>query len=96
MKNLIQRLLILGAEEIISAEEIESFLGKTEKQKKQYNPDEFNLDLPLRDARENFEKAYLIYQLEKANGNVSKLASEVGIERTHLYRKLKTLGINLK
>jgi len=96
LKNLIQRLLILGAEEIISAEEIESFLGKTEKQKKQYNPDEFNLDLPLRDARENFEKAYLIYQLEKANGNVSKLASEVGIERTHLYRKLKTLGINLK
>jgi Response regulator containing CheY-like receiver, AAA-type ATPase, and DNA-binding domains len=37
-----------------------------------------------------------MYQLEKANGNVSKLANEIGIERTHLYRKLKTLGINLK
>jgi len=96
LKNLIQRLLILGAEEIINVEEIESFLGKAEIQQKQYNPEIFNLDLPLRDARENFEKAYLIYQLEKANGNVSKLANEVGIERTHLYRKLKTLGINLK
>ena len=53
-------------------------------------------DSPLRDARENFEKVYLMYQLEKANGNVSKLATEIGIERTHLYRKLKTLGINLK
>ena len=42
------------------------------------------------------EKAYLMYQLEKANGNVSKLANEIGIERTHLYRKLKNLGINLK
>ena len=53
-------------------------------------------DSPLRDARENFEKVYLMYQLEKANGNVSKLETEIGIERTHLYRKLKTLGINLK
>ena len=96
LKNLVQRLLILGAEEIINVEEIESFLGKIEIQQKQYNTEIFNLNLPLRDARENFEKAYLIYQLEKANGNVSKLANEVGIERTHLYRKLKTLGINLK
>ena len=96
LRNLVQRLLILGSEEIINIEEIESFLGKAEIQQKQNNPEIFNLDLPLRDARENFEKAYLIYQLEKANGNVSKLANEVGIERTHLYRKLKTLGINLK
>ncbi len=96
LKNLVQRLLILGSEEIINVEEIESFLGKAEIQQKQYNPEIFNLDLPLRDARESFEKAYLIYQLEKANGNVSKLANEIGIERTHLYRKLKNLGINLK
>ena len=76
--------------------EIESYLKKSEVHEKQYNTEIFNLDLPLRDARENFEKAYLMYQLEKANGNVSKLANEIGIERTHLYRKLKTLGINLK
>ena len=56
----------------------------------------FNFDLPLRDARDNFEKAYLEYQLEKAGGSVSKVANAVGIERTHLYRKLKMLGIDLK
>ena len=77
-------------------DEIKSYLEKSEVQQRQYNAETFNLDLPLRDARENFEKAYLMYQLEKANGNVSKLANEIGIERTHLYRKLKTLGINLK
>ena len=96
LKNLVQRLLILGTEEIINVGEIESYLKKSEVHQKQYNTEIFNLDLPLRDARENFEKAYLMYQLEKANGNVSKLANEIGIERTHLYRKLKTLGINLK
>ncbi len=95
-ENLVQRLLILGTEEIINIEEIESYLGKIKISQKEYNTEVFNLDLPLRDARESFEKAYLIYQLEKANGNVSKLATEIGIERTHLYRKLKTLGINLK
>ena len=96
LKNLVQRLLIMGTEEIINVDEIESYLKKSEVHQKQYNAEIFNLDLPLRDARENFEKAYLMYQLEKANGNVSKLANEIGIERTHLYRKLKTLGINLK
>ena len=52
--------------------------------------------MPLREARENFEKTYLEYQLKKANGSVSKVANAVGIERTHLYRKLKMLGIELK
>ena len=96
LKNLVQRLLILGTEVIINADEVESYLGKNEIVQKEYESEIFNLDLPLRDARENFEKVYLMYQLEKANGNVSKLATEIGIERTHLYRKLKTLGINLK
>ena len=51
---------------------------------------------PLRDAREKFEKAYLEYQLKQANGSVSKIAQTVGMERTHLYRKLKSLGIEIK
>ena len=55
-----------------------------------------NFDLPLREARENFEKAYLEHQLKQANGSVSKMARFVGMERTHLYRKLKSLGINVK
>ncbi len=50
----------------------------------------------LRQAREQFEKAYLDYQLEKHTGNVSKMAKEAGMERTHLYRKLRSLGIEIK
>ena len=96
LKNLVQRLLILGTDEIINIDEIESSLGNTETKHNGSAIEGFDFDLPLRDARENFEKAYLEYQLEKANGSVSKVANAVGIERTHLYRKLKMLGIDLK
>ena len=55
-----------------------------------------SFDQPLRDARDAFEKAYLEYQLEKHGGNVSQMAEEVGMERTHLYRKLRDRGIEIK
>jgi DNA-binding NtrC family response regulator len=51
------------------------------------------LDLPLREVREHFDSVYFNYQMEKANGNLTRVAEHVGIERTHLYRKLKQLGI---
>lgn len=51
------------------------------------------LDLPLREAREHFDSAYFNYHIEKENGNITRLAEKIGIERTHLYRKLKQLGI---
>ncbi|MBI4809800.1 MAG: response regulator [Nitrosomonadales bacterium] len=51
------------------------------------------LDLPLREAREQFDSLYFKYQMEKENGNISRIAEKAGIERTHLYRKLKQLGI---
>ena len=51
-------------------------------------------DLPLREAREQFERDYLTYQLKKTGGSVGKLSESVGMERTHLYRKLRSLGIN--
>lgn len=54
---------------------------------------ELPLDLPFREARERFDAAYLNYHLELAEGNISSLADKIGIERTHLYRKLKQLGI---
>lgn len=96
LKNLVQRLLIMGTDENINIEEIETVLGNTDLNKNDASKELFNFDLPLRDARENFEKAYLEYQLDKAKGSVSKVANAVGIERTHLYRKLKMLGIELK
>src|SRR5574340_803688 len=51
------------------------------------------LDLPLREAREHFDALYLNYHLRKELGNVMRVAEKVGLERTHLYRKLKQLGI---
>jgi DNA-binding NtrC family response regulator len=51
------------------------------------------LDLPLREAREHFDNAYFNYQIHKESGNISRVAEKIGIERTHLYRKLKQLGI---
>jgi DNA-binding NtrC family response regulator len=53
-------------------------------------------DLPMREAREQFEKAYLEYQLQHEQGNVSKVAERIGLERTHLHRKLRALGIDPK
>jgi DNA-binding NtrC family response regulator len=55
--------------------------------------DTLRLDLPLREAREHFDSLYFNYQMQKENGNISRIAEKAGIERTHLYRKLKQLGI---
>ena len=54
---------------------------------------ENNLSVPLKEARENFEKEYLTTQLKKFGGNISKTAKFVGMERSALHRKLKVLGI---
>ncbi len=54
------------------------------------------LELPLREARERFERRYLSRQLERAGGNMSELARLTGMERTHLYRKLRSLGIEAR
>ena len=54
------------------------------------------LALPLREAREQFERAYLQQQLLLCNGKVGQLAKRVGMERTHLYRKLRALGVDFR
>ena len=55
----------------------------------------FDLDRPLRDARDGFEKAYFEFHLAMENGSMTRVAEKTGLERTHLYRKLKQLGIDL-
>lgn len=52
-----------------------------------------SLEQPLRDARDAFERIYLEYQLAKQNGSMTRLAEQSGLERTHLYRKIKQLGM---
>jgi DNA-binding NtrC family response regulator len=55
----------------------------------------FNLDGPLRETRDEFEKAYFEYHLAKESGSMTRVAEKTGLERTHLYRKLKQLGVDL-
>ena len=94
LKNLVQRLLILGEAESIDLQEVEIALGEQHDTETAENL--YNFDIPLRQARERFEKAYLEHQLKQHQGSVSKIAKIVGMERTHLYRKLKSLNIDIK
>ena len=55
----------------------------------------FNLDRPLREARDAFEKSYFEFHLAKEGGSMTRVADKTGLERTHLYRKLKQLGVDL-
>jgi DNA-binding NtrC family response regulator len=57
---------------------------------------DLSLDLPLREAREAFERTYFEHHLAQANGSIARLAERSGLERTHLYRKLKALGIPVR
>ncbi len=59
------------------------------------NHQSFDLDVPLREARDAFEKAYFEFHLAQENGSMTRVAEKTGLERTHLYRKLKQLGVDL-
>ena len=84
------RSLALGAlEEEIAAEEVSRLLAPQPSAAAQALP----LDLPLREAREAFERIYFEHHLQLEGGNMTRLAEKTGLERTHLYRKLKSLGV---
>ncbi|MDI1276738.1 sigma-54 dependent transcriptional regulator [Methylobacter sp.] len=95
LKNLVQRLMILGAGEDIEIDEVKAALGSVigDTVTSHAVPEFFNL--PLKEARDHFEKAYLEYHFERTGGSVAKLSAAVGMERTHLYRKLHSLNIKL-
>ncbi len=96
LKNLVQRLLILGQGPVIEVEEASGALQHKDSSSGGEAGADLPLDLPLREAREQFEKVYLEHQLQEVGGSVGKLAKRVGMERTHLYRKLRGLGIDFK
>ena len=94
LRNFVQRLLVLGDHVDIDVAEVEEALVAAPAGTAPDGwPPAISLDLPLREAREQFERAYLRQQLERAGGSVAKLARLAGMERTHLYRKLRALGI---
>jgi two-component system nitrogen regulation response regulator NtrX len=91
LRNLIERIAILQPE---TKEKISNIIKESLKNTN-FNDQvaQNTLSVPLKDAREKFEKEYLTVQLKKFNGNISKTANFVGMERSALHRKLKGLGI---
>ena len=95
LNNVVQRLLILNRGEEVTEAEIEEALGgRAEIGTEAFPAALFNL--PLRGARDKFEKAYFEFHLQHTGGNVAEVARISEMERTHLYRKLKNLGISPK
>ena len=95
LKNLVSRLLILGAGEEITLDEVENQLASVVSTTEPLVKQDL-LSMPLREAREHFERAYLSQQLILCGGKVGQLAKRVGMERTHLYRKLRSLGVDFR
>lgn len=92
LKNLVQRVLLVGGPAEIEVAEINRLLGAVDTSDTTLA---LRYDLPLREARADFERQYLLRCLEKTQGNIGDLARHVGMERTHLYRKLRNLDIDL-
>jgi DNA-binding NtrC family response regulator len=96
-KNIIQQLLLFGKSKEVSLDEVVSLI---EEKQKEIGAVSGGFDIPtdisLREAREQFERYYLETVLKRVGGSVTKLAKISGMERTHLYRKLKTLGVSPK
>ena len=95
LKNVVRRLLMSGSEEDIPLAEVEDEIRAGAPVDEPLVKQDL-LSLPLREAREQFERAYLQQQLVLCNGKVGQLAKRVGMERTHLYRKLRSLGVDFK
>jgi len=91
LRNLIERIAILSPD---TEEKISNIIKESLKTPDiGVLPPENSLSVPLKEARENFEKEYLTTQLKKFNGNISKTANFIGMERSALHRKLRGLGI---
>ena len=91
LRNAVRSLALAALEEEIAIEDVTRLLAPPPAAAAQALP----LDLPLREAREAFERVYFEHHLQLEGGNMTRLAEKTGLERTHLYRKLKALGIPL-
>ena len=95
LKHLVRRLLLSGSGEDIALDEVEAEFSAVAPTDEPLVKQDL-LALPLREAREHFERSYLQQQLVLCGGKVGQLAKRVGMERTHLYRKLRSLGVDFK
>jgi DNA-binding NtrC family response regulator len=89
LRSVVRSLALAALEDEISGDEVMKLVGVLP-------PVALSLqfDVPLREAREAFERLYFEYHLRQDNGNMTRLAEKTGLERTHLYRKLKQLGLH--
>jgi two-component system nitrogen regulation response regulator NtrX len=97
LRNVIERLMIMAPDDstdIISGKMLPAELFEDVPVSLNFDKTSEIMALPLREAREMFEKEYLQTQVERFGGNISKTASFVGMERSALHRKLKSLGVN--
>jgi two-component system nitrogen regulation response regulator NtrX len=95
LKQLVRRLLLSGSDADIALNEVEVEISSAAPVDEPLVKQDL-LALPLREAREHFERSYLQQQLVLCDGKVGQLAKRVGMERTHLYRKLRALGVDFK
>jgi two-component system nitrogen regulation response regulator NtrX len=96
LRNNVERLMILAggdSDSVITADMLPAEIGATLPPSPTGMGAERLMALPLRDAREIFEREYLIAQINRFSGNISRTAEFVGMERTALHRKLKMLGV---
>jgi len=99
LRGVVKNLMLTALGDKITLEEVSRVFGQyaeLEPQVVTAATPPFNLDLPLREARDAFERLYLEHHIAKTGGNMSKVAEAVELERTHLYRKLKQLGIKTR
>jgi len=94
LKNLAERISVMHQGNVISANELLKLMNKKTKQKQAQSPVDGLFEQNYNDARDNFEKSYLEFQLSKNNGIITKTAEAIGIYPTNLHAKLRKYGIN--
>lgn len=95
LRNVVRTLATTVLGEEIGVDDVKRVLTQFDNLVPSQSANGIPLDLPLRDARDIFERQYFEHHIQKAAGNMSRVADAVGLERTHLYRKLKQLEIKL-
>ncbi len=96
LENIVKRLLLAAKEDVIGLNEVQQILQEFSGLEHANALSLVSFDQPLREARDAFERLYFEHHITKASGNMSRVADAVGLERTHLYRKLKQLDVKTK
>jgi two-component system nitrogen regulation response regulator NtrX len=95
LRNFIERLLIMCPEQEISEQDINNFLTPQLHPTADDNPSDDFFTGDFKEAKMLFEQKYLLHQLAANNNNISQTAKQIGLDRSYLYHKIKTLGLTI-